>query len=217
MKKIYSIIISTLFIFSVVAQETAKEFDLNQEVQVGTNHHIARDKIVLSDGFEANFSTGRNFKGEINTLMLFEPDNAVEIGGSDGTPIEEQGLVGSIPCNFAVSPSGAATYTVPIGCPEGINGLTPQISLIYNSQSGNNVCGWKWNISGLSVITRTPKTIPFDGEFEDISWNNSDVYSLNGVRLVKEDPNDLDSEQYFRLCNDPKTRIKACGVSAEGP
>ncbi|HXU04886.1 MAG TPA: LamG-like jellyroll fold domain-containing protein, partial [Polyangia bacterium] len=41
---------------------------------------------------------------------------------------------GSIPAQLGISPTGAATYTVPIAVPPGINGIAPNLSLTYNSQ-----------------------------------------------------------------------------------
>ena len=64
--------------------------------------------------------------------------------------------VGSINGSFAVSPLGAATYTIPIECPQGLPGMTPQVAITYNSQAGNGVAGYGCSISGISVITRVP-------------------------------------------------------------
>ena len=92
--------------------------------------------------------------------------------------------VGVTEGELSVSLSGAATYTIPISVPPGINGVTPKIGLGYNSQSNNGSVGYGWNISGLSVIKRIPSTKYHDGVEDPVDFDNLDRFSLDGQRLV---------------------------------
>lgn len=49
--------------------------------------------------------------------------------------------VGRTAGTFAVSPSGAATYTIPIWAPRDPGGVQPHIALTYNSQQGIGFVG----------------------------------------------------------------------------
>ncbi|MBC8053488.1 MAG: VCBS repeat-containing protein [Sphingobacteriaceae bacterium] len=83
-----------------------------------------------------------------------------------------------------VSPTGAATYTVPIAVPPGIGGVVPQVALVYNSQGGNGIAGYGWNISGLSSISRIAATKFHDGYVGAVNNNLDDRLSLDGQRLI---------------------------------
>ena len=80
-------------------------------------------------------------------------------------------VVGTIPASFGVTPTGAATYAIPITVPRGSGGLTPSIGLVYNSQSGEGAASYGWTLSGLSAITRCAKTIDDDGVTQAIQLN----------------------------------------------
>jgi len=92
--------------------------------------------------------------------------------------------VGSLPGEFSVSPSGAATYSVPIDVPPGINGLKPTLAFVYNSQSGNGLLGQGWGLSGLSSITRCPQTLEQDNNIHGVDFSDEDRLCLDGQRLV---------------------------------
>jgi hypothetical protein len=88
------------------------------------------------------------------------------------------------PGQFGVSPTGAANYTIPIAIPPGTAGMVPSLSINYSSQGGNGLLGVGWSLSGLSAITRCPKTQVQDGVREPVKYNTSDKYCLDGQRLV---------------------------------
>ncbi|UII77352.1 FG-GAP-like repeat-containing protein [Flagellimonas sp. HMM57] len=91
---------------------------------------------------------------------------------------------GSTIGNLSVSPTGAVTYSVPIDVPPGINGIQPEIALAYNSQSGNGLAGWGWNVSGISVITRIPSTLFHDNQIDAVDFDSNDRFTLDGQRLI---------------------------------
>ncbi|MEK6154535.1 FG-GAP-like repeat-containing protein [Flavobacteriaceae bacterium 3-367] len=86
--------------------------------------------------------------------------------------------------DLSVSPTGAAIYTVPIDVPPGLNGVQPEISLNFNSQSGNGLAGWGWNVSGISVITRIPATQFHDNRIDPVDFDRDDRFALDGQRLI---------------------------------
>src|SRR3569833_151118 len=93
-------------------------------------------------------------------------------------------VVGSIPGEIAVAPSGAATYTIPIQEPPGIAGMQPTLSLAYGSQGGNGELGMGWSLNGLSVLHRCSATRAHDGYIVFINFDRWDRFCLDGQRLV---------------------------------
>jgi len=84
---------------------------------------------------------------------------------------------------FSVSPSGAAMYSVPIWTPPGPNGLTPAISVNYNSQGGNGLAGVGWNLAAVTSIERCARTVQQDGTAGGVEMSSNDRYCINGNRL----------------------------------
>ena len=99
--------------------------------------------------------------------------------------IDKTKAVGEIPIQSGVSPTGSVTYQVPVEVYPGIHGMQPQLSINYNSLSGNGLFGVGWSLSGLSCIVRSSKNYYFDNKVEAIGMNPSDVFFLDGIRLIK--------------------------------
>ena len=106
-----------------------------------------------------------------------------------------------------VSPTGAATYTIPISCPKGYGNMVPNIALAYNSQSGYGLVGYGCNISGLSVITRGGKDIYHDGVAQGVSYTDEDAFFLDGKRLIYQSGNQSQGGAVYVPEGEPFTKV----------
>jgi hypothetical protein len=96
--------------------------------------------------------------------------------------VSAQGM--ALPGSFQVSPTGAATYTVPIAVPPGTAGTAPSLSISYNSQARNGLLGVGWHLEGLPSVGRCPQTIAQDGVRGAVNYDANDRFCLDGQRLV---------------------------------
>ncbi|WP_299223194.1 RHS repeat-associated core domain-containing protein [uncultured Psychroserpens sp.] len=124
--------------------------------------------------------------------VLEEESGNLEITGVKATKSTSSSMsvrstgagVGETLGELSVSLTGGAKYNIPIAVPPGINGVIPEVSVSYDSQSGNGLAGYGWNVSGVSVISRIPSTNFHDGEIDGIDYDNMDRFALDGQRLV---------------------------------
>lgn len=91
--------------------------------------------------------------------------------------------VGTLPGRVGVSPTGAATYTIPIDLPEGRAGMTPQLAFVYNSHVEGNIMGKGWGVVGFSSISRTNPTLYYNDEIDNVDFED-DQFILDGQRLI---------------------------------
>lgn len=198
MKKTKLYISIVLFVFSnqLLAQvietagvinKTAPESNQNVSYEYwgGTAVH-------LYGNYNATPPSGNYMHAKIDATVLTE----APIGAPfTTTQFENQTIntslsVGYTPGNHGVSQTGASTYSIPIQLPPGTNGVVPSLSINYNSQAGDGILGWGWEIGGLSAITRVPQTVYHDGEIKGVQLSIEDIYSLDGNRLIKPGSND---------------------------
>ena len=118
------------------------------------------------------------------------------------------------PVGVDVSPLGASTFTIPIDVPVGIGGITPKLSISYNSMSGNSMIGLGCSLQGISVITRSVRDIYHNGNAGKLSYNEYDALCLDGVRMIPKTSNIMADGLVYVLENDPFTEITLHGTEA---
>jgi len=121
--------------------------------------------------------------------------------------------VGTLGGNLSISPTGAASYTIPINLPEGRGGVMPNLSFNYYSQSGNGLMGIRWMLGGLSIISRTATNIYNDGFIDGVDFAENDKFDIDGQRLIPV--NELLNE--YRTEAETFTKVIAHGADVYNP
>ncbi|SEH28909.1 polymorphic toxin type 23 domain-containing protein [Chryseobacterium culicis] len=118
---------------------------------------------------------------------------------------------------LSVSPTGGASYSIPIATLPGIKNIAPGISLSYSSQAGNGIAGWGWNITGISSITRVASTKFHDGLIDAVNFNEKDRFTLDGQRLILKSGIYGQNGAEYQTENYSNNKIISYGYIAEGP
>jgi RHS repeat-associated core domain len=178
--------------------QTPRDVWVLDSMETGTKKYIARESVSLLAGFKYTASAGSTFSATVDPTLLFPPTNNGYLSPDDTITSDPAlgGVVGAIPGNFNVSQTGAAIYSVPIEVLPGIQGLQPNLTLIYNSQSGNGMAGMCWNLGGLSMISRVPENYYHDNNRSGIIWDNTSPLALDGQRLILVGTYGSDSVEY---------------------
>lgn len=115
-----------------------------------------------------NLEKHRNKGTEDSNTSSFLPAISTPKGG---------GAIKGIGEKFAANPvTGTGSMTVPITTSPGRSGFGPQLSLSYDSGSGNGPFGLGWNLSLPEITRKTDKGVPQYRDAEE-----SDVFILSGV------------------------------------
>jgi len=214
---IYIVLILLLLPIFIKAQTTVTGVNFNLNSQA-TDYNIykARDYIKLSNGFT---TTGQNFKAEIDESLVYPVNYVTAPTNPSAYNIDENLTVGAIPGQINVSQSGGAIYNIPIDLPAGTAGVQPQLSLVYNSQGNKGILGWKWDLAGISAITRTGQNLYFDNNTSNIvnspdytSGNSfDDRFNLDGNRLILNSGNYGEVNSTYKKENDDLSTIEYLG------
>ena len=157
-----------LFLITVIG------FAQEDETSINEQDAFTYEEINVVDQEEGNLS----ISGNDDTKQKSNEAFIESVGKNSGSGI------GETPGNLSVSLTGGANYEVPIAVPPGIDGIVPKIFLSYNSQGGNGLAGYGWNVNGISVISRIPASKYHDGEMDGVDFDNLDRFALDGERLI---------------------------------
>lgn len=142
---------------------------------------------------------------------------APQQGVTGGPDPADNGVVGNLLGIFSQSPSGAMIYTVPFPVLPGTNGMTPELNLIYNSQSGNGLLGMGFHLGGLSSIARIGSNLYNDGEIKAIQFSYNDHFALDGNRLTLDVGTYGASGSEYHTESQTFSKIIAFGTQGNGP
>ena len=93
------------------------------------------------------------------------------------------GLVGKISDRSEVTLNGQFSYDMPVSIIAGTGGIVPQLTISYNSSNGMGLLGYGFDLEGISMISRAPENLFRDGDADVIRFDQSDRFSLDGMRL----------------------------------
>jgi YD repeat-containing protein len=166
---------------------------------------------------EFTYSTLKTTATSNEVRLLGENLNALDGGDMNGLMRGASSSgIGETAGDLSVSLTGGASYNVPIIVPPGINGVVPSISISYNSQGGNGLAGFGWNISGVSVIKRIPSTKFHDGNIDGVDFNSLDRFSFDGQRLILKSGTYGANGAVYETENYSNVKITSYGVSSFG-
>ncbi len=212
MRRLFTYIILIIAALNAFSQNWGGNIILNQPIVGGAHTYEASHTVQLQPGFQYRpQTTGDFFKALVNKPTQVLPPTAGEKGGPEGMDeiVGEDGVVGATAGIFAVSETGQATYVVPLEFPGGIGGMTPELSLVYNSNGGDGILGPGWSLGGLSVIELVPANRYHDGILDASKGLDylEDTYTLDGKRLIKV-YDDGDNNLKFRTEQDEFSLIE---------
>lgn len=158
------------------------------------------------------------YSNVVKIVLTFSDTNYLwETQDPENRSLNPSFSIGSIKGNLSINPIGGSSYNIQLETPSGVNGLSPNLSLVYSSSSGSGIAGYGWQIAGISSINRGPENIYNDGATSGIRMDVNDRYYLDGQRLVNTRGTYGDYSTDYMTENDIFTRVTPQGMSSSGP
>ena len=125
---------------------------------------------------------------------------------------------GRTAAQFSVTPTGAASYNIPLWTPPGARGVEPHLALHYTSGGPDGPMGPGWSLTGLSAIVRCGKTYASNaGVPTGVTLSTADDICLDGNRLRKTSGNPLAAGSTYQTEIADFSLVTAYGTQGNGP
>ncbi len=125
--------------------------------------------------------------------------------------------------NFKVDENGAASYSIAMDLPPGINNIEPTLEFVYNSAQKRGAMRMGWSLSGLSAISLCKATRARDGFIQGVEFSSTERqrFCLDGqpLILVPGGSNDVYGQAGTEYVTEVRSdlKIKAIGQTGTGP
>jgi hypothetical protein len=157
---------------------------------------------------ERERSDARSFDRAPSSFAVSAPTISLPKGG---------GAIRGIGEKFAANPvTGTGSMSVPIATSPGRSGFGSQLSLSFDSASGNGPFGFGWSLSIPAITRKTDKGLPRYCDAEE-----SDVFILSGaedlVPVLRSDGTRFEDDTTLSIAIAPHRRSASAGYPrAEG-
>lgn len=131
-------------------------------------------------------------------------------------PLPASQVPGALAGQLEVTPLGAASYRIPLFTAAGANGLRPELALAYDSRARGGIAGPGWQLAGLSVISRCPRTIASHGGHRGVSYDAEDRFCLDGIPLIAISGSPGAAGTEYRTEVHAQQRVRSFGSQGSG-
>ncbi len=201
--------------YFVPVEESYSEAELLIKFLQPSSASSASLQTVVTNAVVPRFDFNTQAPAEFNYSLT--ASNVPDVGAGQ--------LVGTTQGKLAIN-NGIANYSVQLDLPPAVRDLKPNLSLNYNSRSGNGLMGVGWSLNGLSAITRCRTSFATEGAEAQKSnprYSVGDRLCLDGQKLVVASSTTAANDSaYWTAGTEYKTeldnfaKIVAYGSSANG-
>jgi RHS repeat-associated protein len=187
--------------------------------------------LVAGNFSGSSSSTGVYFQSTTPGGTNYVADNVsggtVTVTGTSATQETAQAptSAGRTAAQFSVTPTGGASYNIPLWNPPGARDIEPHLALHYLSGGPDGLMGPGWSVTGLSAVTRCNHTWAQDGAAGPVTLSGSDALCLDGARLVPvtgytaycPGGTPYGSPATYETALADFSLVSACGIAGNGP